>query len=216
MLIVELTFHSPIFAETFEQCPETEMVVDSQHLLGDGTIQMLIWVVGPDPHEFEAALDADRTIQDYHRLTAEFGRVLYRIWFSAEGAEHSVHHRWIELGGTLLDAVGTHDGWDIRMRFPDRDAVRAFYQAFEEKGLDVTVTSLYTALDDTGKGFGLTEKQRDAIQLAFDQGYFEVPRRANLTDLASRVDVSRQSFSRRLTRGLHSLVENTIAGTAER
>ena len=215
MLIVELTFDSPIFAEALEQCPETEMNVDAQHLLEDGTIQMLVWVVGPDPDEFEAALDADRTVRDYRCLTTEFGRVLYRVWFSDEGAEHSVHHRWIELGGTLLDAVGTCDGWSLRMRFPDRDAVRKFYQTFEEKGLDATVTSLYAAIDETGQGFGLTEKQHDAIQLAFDEGYFEVPRRANLTELASMVDVSRQSFSRRLTRGLHRLVENTVASTEE-
>ncbi len=215
VLIVELTLHSPVFAGTFERCPEAELTVDSQNLLEDGTIQMLVWVVGPALDAFEAALDDDWTIREYHQLAVESGRALYRVRFSDDAAEFSVHHRWIELGGRLLDAVGTDEGWELRMRFPSRDAVQAFYEACSERGVDTEIRALYAALDDTGNGFGLTEKQRDALTLAFEEGYFDVPRRVNLTELAAHVDVSRQSFSRRLTRGLHTLVENTVADATD-
>lgn len=215
VLIVELTLRSPIFTETFERCPETALSVDSQHLLEDGTIQMLVWMDNSDVREFEGALDDDWTIRDYRRLATESGRVLYRIRFSDRAADYSVHHRWTELGGALLDATGTSDGWDLRMRFPDRSAVQSFYRRCGEKEVDVSIEALYTTLDDTTRGFGLTEKQYDAIRLAFEEGYFDVPRAVNLTELASTVDVSRQSFSRRLTRGLHNLVENTLIGATD-
>lgn len=212
VLIVELTLRSPIFAGTFERCPEATLTVDAQHLREDGRIQMLVWVVGPEPRVFEAALDDDETIRDHCLLTATAERALYRVEFSDRAADSSVHSRWIELGGSLLEAVGTPEGWELRMRFPDRESIRAFYQTCEEKGVGVTVRSLYAALDDTGPGFGLTEKQRDAVERAFEEGYFDVPRRTNLTELASAVGISQQSFSRRLSRGLYSLVANTVVG----
>jgi predicted DNA binding protein len=47
---------------------------------------------------------------------------------------------------------------------------------------------------------GLTEKQREALELALDEGYFAVPRENSATELADEVGITRPAFSRRLQR----------------
>ncbi|MGM0399070.1 MAG: helix-turn-helix domain-containing protein [Halobacteriota archaeon] len=44
----------------------------------------------------------------------------------------------------------------------------------------------------------LTEKQREAVQLAVDEGYYDRPRDVSLGDLAERLDITRSALSQRL------------------
>jgi predicted DNA binding protein len=46
----------------------------------------------------------------------------------------------------------------------------------------------------------LTEKQREALDLAYTEGYFERPRRTTQAELADELGISKQAVSRRLTR----------------
>lgn len=45
----------------------------------------------------------------------------------------------------------------------------------------------------------ITDKQREAIRIAVENGYYETPRRATLGDLAEQLDISRSAVSQRLT-----------------
>lgn len=45
----------------------------------------------------------------------------------------------------------------------------------------------------------ITDKQREAIRIAVEKGYYEKPRRATLGDLAEQLDISRSAVSQRLT-----------------
>lgn len=45
----------------------------------------------------------------------------------------------------------------------------------------------------------ITEKQREAIRIAVERGYYEKPRGATLADLAAELDISRSAVSQRLT-----------------
>lgn len=52
----------------------------------------------------------------------------------------------------------------------------------------------------------LTSKQREAVRLAFERGYFTVPREVSLTELADELEISRQAFTHRLQRGLYGIL----------
>lgn len=54
----------------------------------------------------------------------------------------------------------------------------------------------------------ITAKQREAIEVAFEEGYYESPREADLADLAERLGVSRSAVSQRLTAAESTLVES--------
>lgn len=56
----------------------------------------------------------------------------------------------------------------------------------------------------------LSPQQRDALLTAYRQGYFEVPRRTTLSELADTVEISDSALSQRLRRGTGALVEQTL------
>jgi hypothetical protein len=53
---------------------------------------------------------------------------------------------------------------------------------------------------------GLTDRQREALRVALETGYFSVPRETSLEDLAKRLDVSDTAASQRLRRGVENLI----------
>lgn len=105
---------------------------------------------------------------------------------------------------------------------PDRDELRAILSSLRDAGAEPRLTQITTASAseelptvplevDT-----LTEKQREAVRIAVDSGYYDTPRRASLEDLAARLGISRSAVSQRLaaveTKLIISLHESVGSG----
>ncbi|MFC6756071.1 helix-turn-helix domain-containing protein [Halomicroarcula sp. GCM10025894] len=56
----------------------------------------------------------------------------------------------------------------------------------------------------------MTAPQREALVLAYKNGYYAEPRETNLAELAAEVGISRQAFARRLNRGYRTLIESHL------
>lgn len=56
----------------------------------------------------------------------------------------------------------------------------------------------------------LTQHQYEALQAAYEHGYFEIPRAITLEDLADTLDITHQSFSERLRRAQHAFLNQTV------
>ena len=67
--------------------------------------------------------------------------------------------------------------------------------------------------DDTEQ---LTETQQTLLETAIDRGYFEVPRRVTLVELADEHDISDQRASRELRGGLNAVLWEWVETTTER
>jgi predicted DNA binding protein len=141
------------------------------------------------------------------------------------GDEALVRVEWVEReaefldlvedsGGTVLQAAGTSSGWSVRVRFEDHADLGRCYRECMRKDVQVTVVSIRgpTSAAETGPGVDMTGPQRRALLEAFEHGYFDVPRRANLEDLARELDVSDTAVSQRLRRGTRRLIESTLRG----
>ncbi|WP_420028719.1 helix-turn-helix domain-containing protein [Halorussus caseinilyticus] len=61
----------------------------------------------------------------------------------------------------------------------------------------------------------MTDRQYEALRTATEMGYFEVPCRVELEDIADALGVSRQSVSERLRRATEALVRATIYHDSE-
>ena len=57
----------------------------------------------------------------------------------------------------------------------------------------------------------LTDKQREALELAYAEGYFERPRRTNQAELADELGISKQALSCRLARAEEALFGQLLA-----
>lgn len=56
----------------------------------------------------------------------------------------------------------------------------------------------------------LTEKQRDTLELALKEGYYERPRNADLNDLSEILDISKSAVSQRLRSAETKLIKTAL------
>ena len=182
----------------------------------DGGLVPYCWVDAGTVDEreaFERAVRSDDRIAAFARLGTAPERFLYRIEWSTAVSNGD---------GGFLAALRNHDvlveravstagsaAWTFRLRTLDREALGRFQRTCEDHGVAFTVRRITHGPAETTDRYGLTDKQREALVLAFDEGYFEVPREVSLTDLADHVGISRQAYTRRLQRALRSYLTET-------
>ena len=108
-----------------------------------------------------------------------------------------------EHNGAILEAVGRDgsDRWEFKLRFPESTNLSAFVADCTDKGVSVDLQRKYNPDDTDLDTMGLTPTQRETLRMAFEGGYFSIPRRTNLTELAAQLDISDQAASERLRRG---------------
>jgi predicted DNA binding protein len=168
-----------------------------------------LWGSADRMDRLDTALRNDPTVADATRLSSEDGRGLYAIdW--ALGWE-TVIEDFVEGDGTVLEVHGTAHEWNLRVLFRDRATASETYQAWCHDG---TGPSLCRINGLTGEEYGergLSSTQHRAIAKAFEAGYYEVPRRTTLEELAADFEVSHQALSECLRRGHRNLVEQMVS-----
>jgi hypothetical protein len=174
-------------------------------------IMPYVWVSGDDRAGFEDAVRATDEVHELLHLDTIGDRSLYRIdW---DETVESLIYGMVETNATILEAHGG-DSWLFRIRFNDHESLSTFsdYCRQHDIRLDVRRVHNLTAAELREERFGLTNEQREAIELALNRGYFEVPRRTTLADLAADLDVSQQAVSERLRRGTNKVMRTVIEG----
>lgn len=173
------------------------------------------WIETEDTDAFEAAVEADDRVDSLTALDTSGTRTLFKIdWveepdgFLTVVADHDL---------LIEDAVGTEDHWRFRLRGPDRENLASFQQTLLDEGVPIYIHRIWNPEAPDDDPYGLTETQRETLELAFDEGHFGVPRDTSLEELGELLGVSRQSVSRRLRYGLHNLLDATLMNeTADR
>jgi hypothetical protein len=181
--------------------------VDRARLTAAGRVRC---TVRTTPAVWEA-LDDDPTVLD--RLPSTDGASSLRQVDLEPG--DLTYHAWVDRGGILDRAEVTVDGWRLDLRFPDQDRCSSYHRACVERGLSIHVLRLST---DVGRSepleqsaSHLTHAQWEVLNAANREGYFDVPRRTSLTELATSLDLSRQAASERLRRGLGTVLDSHLS-----
>ena len=166
------------------------------------------WVDAADPDAFEESVRADDRVERLTALDSRGNRTLYEIaWADVDDAFLSVV---ADHGLVVRRAEGDADRWRFELQGPDHENLSSLRDALRERGVSMTVDRVWNPTVADEDRYGLTEKQRSTLELAFSEGYFEIPRGAALTDLSETLDVSHQSVSRRIRSGLHNLLATTL------
>ena len=103
-------------------------------------------------------------------------------------------------------------GWRQSGWFASHEAFDAF-RRFWQRNAEFTLHRLTREGEPESPGDGLTDPQREALRIAYERGYFEIPRTASLDDVATELDISASSASERLRRAQTQLIEETVATT---
>lgn len=162
-----------------------------------------------DREAFERALEADDTVSE-HKLVAMFPEHdVYRVGVTTD--VEVVPSRSTALGAEVLEVVSHEDGWQVRMHLLTRDAFDAFRDYCRDRNVTYRVQEL-SNIDSVEEEytFGLTETQRTTLLLAYDAGYYDIPRTVSQEDLADQLGISKSAVSQRLRRATELLVEHTL------
>lgn len=171
----------------------------------------LVWVNGGDLAAFERAARAAEPVSGLTRLDRVGADALYRVEWSSTTNE--LLAGLADHGAVVLEATRLRR-WRFRVRFHDHDLLREFHSYCRGNGLDVTVTRVAVLEHSTGAGsrFDLTPEQREALLLAVRGGYFEVPRRTDLSAIADELGISQQATSNRIRRGVDRVLRAALLG----
>lgn len=217
-LVAELRFHggSGPFVRTFEAVPPAECTFDDIHYVDDDRGRtyyvLFLWLAGAGPEAFTGALDADPTIRDYRRLATVDDRGLYRVVTAPFPPETPlVYPECRKHDVTVIEARRDAGGLHLHARFPTRAELDAFLDSVSSLTAEVDVTRLYTDESTGMDEDDLTRKQREAVTLAFERGYFERPSEVTLDALATDLDITPQTLSRHLRVAVKKVVGDAVA-----
>lgn len=106
------------------------------------------------------------------------------------------------------------DGHAILQITTEGEDLDAFTDLAETTMPDLTLSSV-EPVPSAGPDGVLTQRQHDALAQALASGYYDVPRKTRLSDLAADMDVSQSSLSELLRRAERRLVEVYMDSTPE-
>lgn len=210
MLIADFFTDSPLLEAAFERAPDVEVRAEEQYYHEEG-VRYIFWAEGGDLQVFEEGMEEDPTVTDVRRLAADESWCMYRVTATDAGEQVTTFPMWREQDIVLLSATGDAEGWDMRMRFPDRETLDLYRSQLRDRGLSFRLHSLYRETGPDGDPpTDLSESQRAALLTAYEMGYYDVPRDASQAEVADRLGVSPQTVSEGLRRGTAKLVEATL------
>lgn len=167
-------------------------------------------IAADDFNTVERRLADDPTVEDLDRLDAFDGERFYRAHWVSGSEELMAALK--ETEGAIMEATFHERDWEVRLLFADRDDLTTFFERCrDEFGFDIDLVRVFDRSDpEAYDEYGLTAPQRDALTIALEKGYFEVPKQCTITEIAEEIDVSPQAISQRLRRGYGTLVRNAI------
>lgn len=191
----------------FESAPDVEIEIESVVPLAGSAIPYF-WVWGGDLSRFEAVLEADPEVSAVERLERVDGGALYRIeWDVDSPVILCIRH----AGGALMDARGTADRWELTVWFESGEDASTFLECCNARGAPVEVERFHSIdRESVEEPPAVTPAQREALVVAYENGYFEGPRAITQTELAERLGISTSATGRRLRRGVANLVEREL------
>lgn len=160
--------------------------------------------------EIENALRNHPDVQSLNTVDEVSGEYLMRVEWnpSYEGMLKGI----AETAVILLSGVGTAEEWHFEVRADGHEQIATFQQYCREHDLPIELIALYALSEmETGTQYNLTEDQREALQLAYEQGYYQTPRQTTLDEMAGELGITGQSLGSRLRRGIHRLLGSTVS-----
>ena len=198
-----------VFGSALETVERMEIELEAIVPVG-GQVIPYFWATGEGFEAFERHVGSEPDIESISQIDRIDGTALYRaVWSNdADGL----------LGGladseaVVLEAMTAEEGWYFRVRFPSNELVERFSEYCSERSISIHVGRVHPLAEASraGRRFELTPGQREAIVLAVQRGYFEVPRETDLTAIADELGISQQAASERVRRGANAVLQAAL------
>lgn len=197
-----------VLVPTLERTSAITVELEYETTLESGETLCFLTASGDDFETFERELAADPTVTDPLVIDCYSDRRIYRVTLTDHAI--SVTPATAAVGGRIRHTESHIGGWTLELRLPDRDALVQLNEHCQDEGIGFAVNHLRIATGNEDGLVGLTDKQQHLLTVAYEEGYFEVPREISQTELAAELDVSKSAISQRLRRAIAELCASTL------
>lgn len=208
-VIAEFTVPSSDFrlGRTLEPLPDIKLELETLVPSKDRIIPYF-WAEDGDFQAFESVLMGDRMVLDLKMMDEIDKRRLYRVDWHTD--INGLVQGLISHEAAILQALGDNEEWEFRLRFENTHDLSEFHTHCVNNNIQIELDRMYNPIEETMEEsrFGLTRSQREVLVTAHELGYFEVPRRSTLEEVAGQIGISDSAASERLRRA-----QNKIART---
>jgi predicted DNA binding protein len=205
---VEVPASTLALAETFERAPNAEVRLERTVGGPHDPTRPFVWVHGVEDDRVSDLLSADSSVAHADKFGEDGDAHLFEVEF--DGGICAFTETLFERDGVVVRATASDGVWTFQLRFSDRSDVGEVFDDEFRRQYEATVTRLYGSSDAPTVRAGVTEKQRQALEAAFEMGYYTVPRNVDLKAVGERLGVSRQAVSERLRRAHEMLVADFV------
>lgn len=213
-VILEITVPATDFAlgRALDGVESTQFELERMVPTTDAVVPVF-WAHDTDTDVLETRLKADEVAISIRMLDEFPDKALFRVEWDPDidGLVQSI----IEHEAVILNALGTNDRWEFKLRFPDNTAVSGFQTTLDEAEISFGLQRLYNPADPETDVSELTPAQRETLVLAVERGYFTIPRETNLQELAEELDISDQAVNERMRRGTAKLIVSSLTGVTD-
>lgn len=167
------------------------------------------WVCGSESEDFVGAFRDSSEVKRTQVVDDVDGELLVRVEWKpdADGILNATR----ETDVTLLSAEGTDEGWKLEIRGDDAEAIKAFQARCRESSIPLELRTLHALVPLVESDeYSLTDRQRDALIVAYERGYFDSPQEVTLEELGAEFEITGQSFGSRLRRGTKRLIRAAL------
>jgi predicted DNA binding protein len=169
----------------------------------------LFWIYDSTKDSFVASVQRHPAVNNTTAVDEFEGRTLFTLDWDV--SQDTIFASISEYDGQLLSAVGTPNRWEFELRFRSHEDLSEFTESCESDDIPIDVVRIYRPTSpDAGAWYGLTDPQREALTLAVELGYYDIPRGCTTKDLAAELGISDQAVTERLRRAIASLATNTL------
>lgn len=168
------------------------------------------WIYTDDTSKLSTNLADDMGINQIKIIDQVEEAMFVRIDWNLD--HESVLTAIVNTDISLLSGKGHAGEWVFTIRAQDHSELTDFQSYCRNHNLSIDLTQVHSVSPlNQGTEYDLTADQRVALELAYNQGYFESPQGATQEDLAAELDTTHQAVSSLLQRGMRQLIASTLA-----
>ncbi|WP_266082865.1 helix-turn-helix domain-containing protein [Haladaptatus caseinilyticus] len=216
-VIIELSLPPENFPLGTMLTTDSDLHIEFERIVPVGAdVVPIFWAWDGDLDAFEQRVRDDINVQQFVAIDEVGDRRLYLLnWDIPSGA---FLEGLTTAEGIIRNAHGYGtDNWEFELLFPSHDHLTRFHNISRENDIGYTLGKMQSLSEAGASELEniLTDKQRKALVLAFQRGYFETPWQVTLSELATELDITQQSLSDRIRHGIEAIVKQTLFGASE-